>query len=485
MSGEWTALDIIRQMMTKTDRVPLIYGSTTTTPISFQEDALEYKITGAINSEGVYEYFEKGGRYPTRQELITKGATINFDFHDSEGPIPSYFFIGVPRGFDLVCFGIFQGGHFIEFDEGWIREPESYDYVIGGTNYRYDFYRLLYPTVGKFTVRFAFMDAFDPRVHPALRHPGRKMNLADLWKFLHNAFQTDDNGELILSSEGVPLIRPESIQNEEAKEIYATWEALNSEGLARQAMDQILREELTDVIFSDKELQDWKKKYWPDNFNTGREDQPDEHWLPDTVIVGEQYVLKATVKNSRGDVYYRWDRDTGGSEGDCGCDCCDIINTVRLDGKTIVLNSEGEWSTDIMGVLDKVLEKLPELVDQKTITTDSEGLISLKTIDTEILEIHQSSIVDPVYGEIYYLELPLEPELLYENVNDNGKYIIKASYEYQGKMVEFKTAITSAYKEKDLDGNILIYRFYDGIHSDPWQCGEDSLESSDMPRLYL
>ena len=453
MSGEWTALDIIRQMMTKTDRVPLIYGSTTTTPISFQEDALEYKITGAINSEGVYEYFEKGGRYPTRQELITKGATINFDFHDSEGPIPSYFFIGVPRGFDLVCFGIFQGGHFIEFDEGWVREPESYDYVIGGTNYRYDFYRLLYPTVGKFTVRFAFMDAFDPRVHPALRHPGRKMNLADL--------------------------------NEEAKEIYATWEALNSEGLARQAMDQILREELTDVIFSDKELQDWKKKYWPDNFNTGREDQPDEHWLPDTVIVGEQYVLKATVKNSRGDVYYRWDRDTGGSEGDCGCDCCDIINTVRLDGKTIVLNSEGEWSTDIMGVLDKVLEKLPELVDQKTITTDSEGLISLKTIDTEILEIHQSSIVDPVYGEIYYLELPLEPELLYENVNDNGKYIIKASYEYQGKMVEFKTAITSAYKEKDLDGNILIYRFYDGIHSDPWQCGEDSLESSDMPRLYL
>ncbi len=256
-------------------------------------------------------------------------------------------------------------------------------------------------------------------------------------------------------------------------------------------MDQILREELTDVIFSDKELQDWKKKYWPDNFNTGRDDQPDEHWLPDTTIVGGQYILKANVKNSRGDVYYRWERDTCGSEG-CGsgsgecCNCCDIANSVRIDGKTIVLNSEGEWSTDVMGVFDKVMEKLPEMVDQKTISLDSEGLISIKKLNYEVIDVQQSSIVDPIYGDIYYLELDANPEDLYNTVNSNETVVINASYTFGDKKYEFKTQITSAYRERDLIDRVLIYRFYDGMHSDPWQCGEESLEpSSNKPRLYL
>ena len=475
VDGDATALDILKKMMMHTDRVPLIYGMSTEIPINFQEQSIEYKITGAVDSEGVYQYFEKGGKYPTRQELIRKGATVNFDFRDEDdSPIPGYFFIGVPRGFDLVCFGAFQGGHFIEFDEGWIREPESYDYVIGGTNYRYDFYRLAYPTVGKFTVRFAFMDAFDPRVHPDLRHPGRKMNLSDLWSFLNNIFDYD--------SEGNPTLKPDKMPPTSSLSDFATWEALTSEGLIREAEDQKLSDLIAGIDTKYQPVKEWKDTHWPDTFGTGREDQPDKDWLPDTVIVGEQYVLKATVQNSRGDVYYRWDRDTSGSEG---CDCCDIVNQIRLDGETIVLNSEGEWSADIDTIFNKVVDKLPDFVDDKTIELTSEGQIAIKDNIYTVTEAHESSIVDPIYGTFYYLELDADPEVLYKDINDGKKVSVVASYEHDNKKISFRTVLTSAYKELDQDDNLLSYKFYESIHDSAWQCGPEAVEASDKPRLYL
>lgn len=303
VDGDMTAIDILKKMMTKTQRVPLIYGCSTELPIAFQEGVEEYKVDK---------------KYPTRDELIKKGAIINFHgLLDSEGYHGYYFFIGIPRGFDLVCNGIMQGGHFIEFGEGWIKEEESYDYVVGGTNYRYDFYRLLYPVVGRFTVRFAFMDAFDPRVHPDLRHPGRKISLVDLWRLLHQAFQLDSEGNILLDSEGNPTLREEVVpinemmneyllkqDYEEALEVVKSQFELDSEGEIVTSEGLFIPKLATKIDNKFTPFIEKVDKFLPDSFGSGG-DAP----LPPGpgVPVGD-YVLVAHVADSTGNVTYEWKR---------------------------------------------------------------------------------------------------------------------------------------------------------------------------------
>lgn len=383
MEGDWidpdaSAMDLLRKMMTRTDRVPLIYGQTFTPSSegwiyhgpdgdrwwSYPEEfvnapnpygALEYKITGAIDSEGVYQYFEKGSRYPTKQELIRDGATIKFDFEDKHmDPVPGYFYIGIPRTAELVCFGIFQGGHFIEFDEGWIREEKSCEY--NGNHLTYDIYRLAYPTVGKFTVRFAFRDAFDPRVHPELRYPGgSKLNMADLRDMLKKVFVLDSEGNIFTDSEGIPTIKPEACPCEEILADYATEEDLVKEINERVRDINILKQLINGDSVDIEELKKYVYMLFPSTFGAGGSEGT---VLPDTVAVGGKYVLEAQVRESDGRIHLRWNRFENNSPHG---------NATVYDGKTIYINENGQVAV--------------KLNSEGPLTATSEG-ITLKLSDS-------------------------------------------------------------------------------------------------------
>ncbi len=149
------------------------------------------------------------------------------------------------------------------------------------------------------------MDSYDPRVHPDLRHPGRKMSLADLWSLLNKAFKTDSEGNMILNSKGVPIVKVEALPEDYDIKV-ATKEELDSEINLREAQYLANSERVSTLEQrqADFELKtDEVTKYFPPVFIAeglpGHED-----FMPDVVPAGD-YMLQAHVADSTGAVTYK------------------------------------------------------------------------------------------------------------------------------------------------------------------------------------